>query len=216
MHWCASIVFRITKQKLGEVIMNSEIEAKTITELTVEEMVTLTCLEVEQVMGKTCPLVGYMKDRDTFIRKYGFSVPCKEAYDRIKQSEKIIGIGSGTGYWEKVLNIPAFDDHSGDYSFKHDDSYVQKMSAKAAVLKYPDHDVFCSWPSYRGEWFTEAVKAMQPGRLLYYIGEGYGGCTAADSFHALKLKRVDDVDIPRWRGMNDYLQVFRITTTIGD
>jgi hypothetical protein len=91
---------------------------------------------------------------------------------------------------------------------------MEALSAVDAVRKYPDRDVFCSWPSLGESWLTDAAKAMQPGRLLFYIGEGYGGCTADDSFHELigdtgEFEDVDYVPMAQFFGINDNLLVYR-------
>lgn len=146
--------------------------------------------------------------RDKYITKYGYSLPCKEAVDEISKSKKLIGIGSGTGYWEKILGIKGFDNKEGDYQFQHSDDVILK-SAADAILEHPDHDVFCSWPTYAEEWFTDATNLMKKGRKLYYIGEYWGGCTASESFFMDgKFKGTDDIMIPRWPGIRDALLVF--------
>jgi hypothetical protein len=179
-------------------------------DLSFENLITMPRAEIQKLLNNIS-LYDQHRDRDAFREKFGFSIPCKEAFDRIKQSENLIGIGSGTGYWEEMLSIPAYDDKTGQYGFKHREA-VTEMGAETAVSANPDSDVFCSWPSYKGEWFTRAVKRMKPGRLLYYIGESRGGCTAADSFFLFKNKKIITcIDIPTWYGLHDRLYIYKIT-----
>jgi hypothetical protein len=79
-----------------------------------------------------------------------------------------------------------------------------------AVLDYPDRDVLVVWPTYADPWAHEAIVEMRPGRTLYYVGEGGGGCCADDWFHdLLKCGFINgrEVSLPQWYGLHDYLWV---------
>ena len=69
-----------------------------------------------------------------------------------------------------------------------------------------------SWPPYDEPIGAEVAKRMLPGSVLFYIGEGYGGCTGCDQLHAIlneQFDRLDNVHIPRFDGMHDSLMIYR-------
>ena len=50
------------------------------------------------------------------------------------------------------------------------------------------------------------------GRTVVYVGEGPGGCTGGDAFHARvqsEWTEVEEIAIPQWNGLNDKLWVWR-------
>jgi hypothetical protein len=165
--------------------------------------------------------------RRLFIGKYGFAVPSRQMLEGVARlSKRIVEVGAGTGFMATQLRRFEIDVVATDlnatgtsmYSFSvgsHDANVapMETLCAVDAVRKYPDRDVFCSWPSLNEPWLTEAADAMQPGRLLFYVGEGYGGCTADDSFHELvqspAFEEVEYIPMAQFFGINDNLTVYR-------
>lgn len=166
--------------------------------------------------------------RQDFVSRYGFAVPCREMMEFVaRHSKRLVEIGAGSGFLASQLRRFEIDVVATDlnaeapegetqYGFRVGAHHrVERMTALDAVQTYADRDVFCSWPSLDGSWLTEAAKTLQPGRLLFYVGEGDGGCTADDSFHELvgeesgQYEQVDFFGMVQFYGINDNLWVYR-------
>jgi hypothetical protein len=163
--------------------------------------------------------------RKQFVSQFGFAVPCREMLEFVaRHSKRIIEVGAGTGFMASQLrrfeiDVIATDLDPGDepyYGFEIGTHHtVEKISAIDAVNKYSDRDLFCSWPSLGKSWLSEAATELEPGRLLFYVGESYGGCTADDTFHELvdpdngHFERVDLFDMVQFCGISDNLWVYR-------
>lgn len=157
------------------------------------------------------------KLRNFAIKRYGFAIPSIELIEEIKKSKKVLEVGAGSGYLSKILehyiDIKATDSYTKKYRFMHGKyNNVQNMSAVKAINKYPDRDVLMSWPCYNSSWAYNAAKAMKSKKILYYIGEGYGGCTADDTFHKYLSKNFiekNKIMMPNWDSIYDCLFVLQ-------
>jgi hypothetical protein len=160
------------------------------------------------------------KARTAFTTEIAFAIPCAEAIAVIAQSPRIVEVGAGTGYWAALLtqtgcDVVATDANQGRTGYRQKIGYhypVQRLKAVTAVRRHPDRDVLMSWPSYNEGWAVRAARAIAPGRSLYYIGEGSGGCTADDAFFRLMRRDFEEVaecDIPQWDGLHDGLWHYR-------
>jgi hypothetical protein len=86
------------------------------------------------------------------------------------------------------------------------------LEAIEAVRRYPDRNVFMSWPSDGEGWAANVASEMQSGRYLVYIEESKGGCTADVRFFDVLASNFDKVGfevIPRWTELQDYLTIHR-------
>jgi len=112
------------------------------------------------------------------------------AANRIKSVSEVL---CGTGWfshWMKRYGIPV--KHSVDnkswIKYKRDNRFlpiVKEMDAAQHVRRCRTVQLFVmSWP-YMDPVAANVWKAMKPGNLLLYIGEGHGGCTANDEFFEL-------------------------------
>lgn len=158
--------------------------------------------------------------REVVIKTYGFSIPCVEAVQMIAALSPLVEVGAGSGYWSKLLKAAGADIIATDLGKQSGYSkawlemaaHVEKMSASDAVLRWPERNVFVSWPSYDEAWAGEMAAKMQPGRMLVYIGESKHGCTADAGFFDLLrdgFEKVDSMAIPHWDGIHDYLEIYR-------
>jgi hypothetical protein len=179
-------------------------------------------------------------------RRYAWAVPNENALEVIAKHSPhgVVEIGAGGGYWAMLLqqrgvDVVAFDPvpppeksnwHSGRaWTAVHQGSHT-------TVASYPTRTLLLCWPSYDESWPAQALEIYR-GDALIYIGEGPGGCTADDRFHALlgqspcwhhdddynKLscpddcpakvtplfEEIEDVAIPQWAGLHDRLMVYR-------
>ena len=72
---------------------------------------------------------------------------------------------------------------------------VTQADAATAAAAHPDRALFICWPPYSSDAAARAVAAYT-GDLLIVCGEGPGGCTGDDDFHAL-------LGEPAWRDDDD-------------
>jgi len=155
--------------------------------------------------------------REDAIRKFGFSIPCIEAVRAIAAGSPLVEVGAGSGYWTRLLKAAGADvvvtdigeGQQGNYQITVGED-VTRLSAQDAVKKWPERNVFVSWPSYEMSWAFEMARLIQSGRTLFYIGEGNGGCTADDRFHRLMDREFHEaatIRIPQWPGIHDRLYV---------
>jgi hypothetical protein len=159
--------------------------------------------------------LGAYRARYPMCRKYAWAIPSDAAIATIAALSPIVEIGAGGGYWAKLLreagaDVVAYDvapykNHwvEGRWSGVHN-------GGPQMVGRHPDRTLLLCWPPM-SEMAAEALKRYR-GDTVAYIGEGAGGCTASDVFHA-RLERSFDcaetVAIPKWPGLHDYLTIWR-------
>ena len=138
--------------------------------------------------------------------------------------ESAVELCAGTGWlshWMQKygLDVKATDNKSWS-KYKKSNNFlplVKKQDAVKAVKANRKTKLFIlSWP-YMDEVATRIWKAMKPGQMLLYIGEGHGGCTASDSFfraveghekYLLGITELDD-NFLRFSGIHDRPQLYR-------
>jgi len=160
--------------------------------------------------------------RDFTINNYGFGFPInKESLDIISNlSNRILEIGAGSGWLSfllsKNIDIIATDIKSvwknSETNLPINYFAIEEMDAVSAVEKYPDRDILTCWPTYEKPWAFESVNKIRSDQILFYIGEGYGGCTADDSFHDLldrEFDLINKLNYPNWPGIHDRLFIYR-------
>jgi len=159
------------------------------------------------------------KAREAFVRHWGFSLPCREAVTALRGFGPILEIGAGTGFWTAMLRAAGHDMIATDlaaglspYGFsvsRH--AEVEQLAALDAVRKYPDRDLFCSWPSENQPWAADAVGELRPGRKLALILDDRGTITGDDTLRrrlAERYRALEVIEIPRFPGLHDRLHLF--------
>jgi hypothetical protein len=158
--------------------------------------------------------------RRQFNENFSFALPCAEAIFGIaKYTNKLIEVGAGTGLWSSLISRAGVDVVATD-KIVSTTPYgqgvgkfhpVHRSSAVRAITNNPDRDVLVVWPCYNRRWPYYAAKAIAPGRVLFYIGEGHHGCTADSTFHRYieNFEDIATVDIPQFDGMHDRLFIKR-------
>ncbi|HZZ31751.1 MAG TPA: hypothetical protein VFE10_07120, partial [Phenylobacterium sp.] len=157
--------------------------------------------------------------RQAFVRQWGFSLPCREAVTALRGFGPILEVGAGTGFWTAVMraaghHMIATDLAAGlsPYGFcvsRH--AEVEQLSAVDAVRKYPDRDLFCSWPSENEPWAAEAVGELRSGRKLALILDDRGTITGDDNLRrvlAEQCRALEMIEIPRFPGLHDRMRLF--------
>lgn len=191
--------------------------------------------EIEKMMKRGEKVHYYYPARDSFVSKFGWSIPCKEAIEAIKKyaREPLYDAMAGTGFWAKILNLNgiktiAYDLHS-NLNKNHYHSEVLytnrisptkhlKVKRKNALRLGHDlgkgrikGDLFLSWPPYRCSAASELLSMLKIGTRVFYIGEGYGGCTGDASFHVNldnNFKLLERVFLPQFPGIHDSMYIY--------
>ena len=152
-----------------------------------------------------------------FIKSIGILMKANGIEDAV---ELCAGTGWLSHWMQKYgLKVTATDNKSWS-KYKKSNNFlplVKKQDAVKAVKANRKTKLFIlSWP-YMDEVATRIWKAMKPGQMLLYIGEGHGGCTASDSFfraveghekYLLGITELDD-NFLRFSGIHDRPQLYR-------
>jgi len=147
-------------------------------------------------------------ERRVMCETFSFAIPSLEALQLIAKFQPILEIGAGSGFWATLLKRHNCDVITTDIkkSFPKEFTEIEYLSAIDAIEKYPDRNVFCSWPDL-DTWAEEVLPYIK--NKLIYIGE-WNGCTASDNFHdilAKEFKIIAKCTIPQWYLINDNLTV---------
>lgn len=171
--------------------------------------------------------------REELVRRYSWAIPSEPALRVLAEHAPILEIGAGMGYWAYLLrkrgvDILAYDAHPPDttFNFYHrreryypiDRTFrrnpwapILHGRARKAKQLGRGRSLFLCWPPCGTPLAFNALR-LYTGQTVIYIGEGGGGCTADDAFHALLARAwhvVDEVSIPQWSGIHDRLWVYR-------
>jgi hypothetical protein len=162
-------------------------------------------------------LANRFVERDCFIKKFGFALPCAELLDELAQAETVVEIGAGSGYMTRLMrnrgiNVIGSDPRIGYVGGKfalhgcYDDRQVV-AHGKTMVRRYPDALVFCSWPSLEETWYRQALKAMRVGqRIVAVMEDSCAEESARDYFdRCFQIERL--IDIPAFYMLNDLAYV---------
>ena len=163
--------------------------------------------------------------RRKFTKEYGWSVPSEMAVKKIKQfigGKKVLEVGSGFGLWAKLLQqhgvhmtpTDSFESHGTEDVVKDPHrsfTKVENIPGEQAVKKHSDSSVlFMSWPPYNCPLAADVLGNFKGDKLIY-VGEGNGGCTGDDNFHAMLENNfilVEEVTIPQWVGLHDSVYLY--------
>ena len=158
-----------------------------------------------------------------FLKKFGFSVPSREALEAISKfvgTDKVLEIGAGIGFWAYLMNLYHINVIATDIgktgqcydNFNETWMKLEMIDHKKAMEKYNKecNVLFMSWPIDKNNSGAESLR-MYLGKKVIYIGECQGGITATDTFfEILRRKYVlkNIVDIPNWIGKHDKLYFY--------
>lgn len=144
--------------------------------------------------------------RSFYVQNFGYSLLNEKFINDLStylQDKKVLDVCAGTAFLAHQLkkqnvDIVAVDKYlpeQNGYGFQktympifQDDSvdYLKTLGGNF-------NSIIMSWPDYDTSFAREILEQMKPGQELIYIGEGYGGCTADDSFWDL-LEQIAVVD----------------------
>lgn len=185
--------------------------------------------------------------RRELIARYGFAIPTDQALEAIRRCSPagVVEVGAGTGYWAHALqhrgvDVAAFDVHPAPsprnqwfagtrpwHAVHHGDHRVAE--------RFPDRTLLIVWPTKNEIWAASAVEQYHEagGSCVAYVGEGPGGHTGDDVFHALlgdlsacaqcaygsttspcicgvraRWSRTETIVLPHWPGYDDNLHIY--------
>ena len=158
--------------------------------------------------------------RSKAVQHWAWGIPSAAALDAIKALGKpVVELGAGRGYWAWRLRrhgvkVDAYDLRGSTHRRQGKRWLRVKRGTPLTVRKkrFASHALLLCWPPYdEPEMGFEALRQFR-GDHVIYIGEGHGGCTACNAFHE-ELERhwekVQEVDIPQWDGLHDYLTIWK-------
>ena len=190
---------------------------------------------------------GIDDTRRVMIARFGFAIPTDQALVAIGRCSPagVVEIGAGTGYWAHLLqqrgvDVAAFDIEPAPspqnpwfagtrpwHPVQHGDHDV--------AGRHPDRTMLIVWPTRNEIWAASAVERYLDagGACVIYVGEGPGGHTGDDVFHALlgelttcaqsvygsttspcicsvaaRCRRTETIALPHWPGYTDDLRIY--------
>jgi hypothetical protein len=163
-----------------------------------------------------CHTLNYMYARYEAVCRYSWAVPCDAAIQaciRACDGKPFLELGSGTGYWAKLLaahgvSVTAVD-NGGEVRDDQPFSPYFPDAVRQDALEYlvehegcPDKVLFLCWPRDAEDWLG-AFK----GDVVVWIGEK-DGCTWEMPVEDPEWKAVETVRIPTWGLIHDHLVVY--------
>jgi hypothetical protein len=188
--------------------------------------------------------------RDRFIARYGFAVPTDDALSRIRavSPDGVVEIGAGTGYWARLLHDRGVDIEAYDVAppspagsrahpgfAESTPWYEVREGDESAAADAPPSTLLLVWPTRDQVWPAAAAQRYHEagGATLVFVGEGPGGRTGDDVFHAVLgemprcnqctygvadapcicgvtplWRRVAEHRIPTWPGFDDTVRIY--------
>jgi hypothetical protein len=188
--------------------------------------------------------------REQAIARYGFAVPNDEALDLIVawSPEGVVELGAGVGYLARLLadrgvDVVAYDKDPPPSAtnrwFAGREPWHPVLPGDEGVVgEQTQRTLLIVWPTRDETWPADAVEAFHHagGGRLVYVGEGPGGRSGDDRFHALLggiprclactygvadaactcgapvlWRRQRTVELPQWHGYTDRAEAYTAT-----
>lgn len=158
--------------------------------------------------------------RKAFIRTWGYAIPCAEAVAALRSLGPLLEVGCGTAYWTALLrnaglDVIATDAAAGRSGYGFDVgryAAAEQLTAAEAVRKYPERNVFCSWPTAKEPWAAEAAALVRPGRSVAMILDerpAMTGDMGLSEFLVERCEALQTVVMPQFPRVHDRLLVCR-------
>jgi hypothetical protein len=151
--------------------------------------------------------------RRSFIRRFGFMLPCAELLDELQKADLVVEVGAGSGYMTRIMRHRGIEVIGSDpgigYFETHGayDAHQVVAQGKTMVRRHPDALIFCSWPSLGETWFRQMLRAMRVGqRIVTVLEDSCCEDTAREYFDAC-FDTERTIDIPAFEHMNDVAYV---------
>ena len=189
------------------------------------------------------------------IARFGFAIPSDEALEAIARCSPhgVVEVGAGTGYWAAVLqqrgvDVVAFDIEPAPSSknpwFAGAHPWHPVDQGDHHVVEgHSERTLLIVWPTKNEIWAAAAAEEYHAvgGQCLVFVGEGPGGRTGDDAFHAVlgeltscvqceygsmtspcicdvvaRWRRTATIELPQWPGFHDDLQIYARETSGND
>jgi hypothetical protein len=165
--------------------------------------------------------VQMLKRRHAYSETYAWAIPNQEAIATLVQYSPLIESGAGRGYWAALAaaegaDILAFDpnppDREGVNSWHRQSGMFFNVGRAnlEIVSRHPDRTLFLCWPPFNSDAALRTLRHYK-GKTVIYVGDE-GRDAGTPQFRAelaAHFTRLQVVDIPRWPGINDRLEVWR-------
>lgn len=143
--------------------------------------------------------------REWFIRQFGYILPNLEFIQACLPHGPFLEIGAGSGFLASLLSkegadIIATDLGTQDYSFEPGRCFpIFKYHAEKAIEHFSNRTVILAWPCYQDSWAADALKQIQRGQKLIYIGEEQHGCNATSQFFEILKNEFSILEKLPWK-----------------
>ena len=198
---------------------------------------------------------GAASTRGTAIERFGFAVPTDEALEVIAAAspDGVLELGAGTGYWshllsERGVDVLAYDvdpppSATNEWFAGTQPWFPVAVGGIETVDTEAARTLLIVWPTRDETWPADALERFHAagGSRLVFVGEGPGGRSGDDRFHAMLgsidhcyaceygianaictcstpvlWRRTTTVDIPVWEGFSDRVEVYEAVGRGGD
>ena len=179
-----------------------------------------------------------ISQRYEYVKNHGYTLCTAEQMKAMAiamAGSKVVELGSGTGTLGNLLRQEGVDitltdiGEEGTSVYEFVTPIQMDIYAKMEVIDLSPYDiVLLTWPPYEDPCCEQVLKNMRVGSILFYCGEGQGGCTGTDAFHDMLyngikgfkgivqrfnfLEELSDElneNHVRWYGMHDHWSVYR-------
>lgn len=157
--------------------------------------------------------------REKWVHEYAWAIPCEEALRAIGKYGPLVEMGAGTGYWASLLEkrgveVTCYDEcpppHEDNHWHRENVCHHMVWQGGSEMVKeHPDKTLFLCWPPMSR--MAEECLDHYRGPHVVYIGERHG-CTGTEELENRLEKEwveIEEVEIPQYDGIHDYLRVFK-------
>lgn len=166
--------------------------------------------------------IGILKLRLVYCDQYAWAVPNDEAISTLVKYSPIVEIGAGRGYWASLVasagaDIVAFDlnpptRRQVNTWHRQSGTFFKVSKADLDVVgTYRDRTLFLCWPPHGSDVALRTIQNYK-GKTVIYVGDNGHVSSGTPEFYkelSTSFNLVQFVDIPRWPGVDDRLEVWQ-------
>jgi hypothetical protein len=184
----------------------------------------------DALIAKRDSFMSLSETRLEFVQTFSFAIPCQEAIELLTAFSPILEVGSGSGFWTKLIRLAGGTCLAVDTAIRYErELYPFKRnhitdtvfwSDFKNMAQYSDYTLFLCWPPHKTSMAYDALRAYN-GNTVLYIGEGTDGATGDDRFHDFldnSGEWVEDVEnyieLPQWYGIHDGLSIYHRASSL--
>lgn len=140
--------------------------------------------------------------REKLVGRYAWAIPSPGDIAwmaKVLNGRGLVEVGAGSGYWAWQAQQAGIDTVAYEPYEPADNKYVDGREwttilrdGNDAARHHPDRALLLCWPSYSDPWAAHTL-ATYNGDMLFYVGEGPGGCCGDDGFFELLDAEWDEV-----------------------